>query len=319
MPDNYEQDECGELDPDKSEQKRSVFEMNSDNDEHTAPSSRKRLVICVGFVSLIVILIGGVLGFTIPRGYPPENGSTFKGEACKDKCINKELNYNKQRYNFCKTESDKEDYRNYGSHCLPFGEQDQRYVLITGDHKSEMEIMNENSEDWTIPIKTDVCSRNSQYPLKVQNATAGLVSGKIIICGGSYNPTLSDGDCFGPAKAFLKGCEGPFLSSKECFIYGENKNWTKLADMSTVRSQSSSVSIPDGALLVTGGQNGVKVLKSSEMVFTNGSVIPGKSLPEPRYGHCLVQYKNIIISSGGHDGKNSTSTVWLFDSEIDSR
>merc|ERR1712008_228033 len=44
-----------------------------------------------------------------------------------------------------------------------------------------------------------------------------------------------------------------------------------------------------------------------------GTVKQGKPLPEPRYGHCLVEYQGQIISTGGADGNaDYTSTVWSF-------
>ena len=82
--------------------------------------------------------------------------------------------------------------------------------------------------------------------------------------------------------------------------------------MATPRSHSASISIP-GGILVTGGFDGSKVLNTSEMVFLNGIVKEAKPLPEPKWGHCLVEHKGQIISTGGSDGNGRmTSTVWLF-------
>ena len=98
-----------------------------------------------------------------------------------------------------------------------------------------------------------------------------------------------------------------------CYSYADDQQgWTKLADMDTSRESTASVSIDDG-ILVTGGHDGRNRLKTSEIIFLNGTVKQGKPLPEPRSGHCLVEYQGQIISTGGYDGNgDDTSTVWLF-------
>ena len=86
---------------------------------------------------------------------------------------------------------------------------------------------------------------------------------------------------------------GGYLTSA-CHVYEDGKGWTKLADMATLRTSSASVSIP-GGILVTGGWDGSKYLKTSEMVYLNGHVKQGISLPDVRFGHCMVKYQNQII------------------------
>ena len=40
--------------------------------------------------------------------------------------------------------------------------------------------------------------------------------------------------------------------------------------------------------------------KTTEMIYLNGSKTEGPiELPEPRYGHCMVKYGDIIILMGG--------------------
>ena len=57
-------------------------------------------------------------------------------------------------------------------------------------------------------------------------------------------------------------------SVRSCYSYGEDRNWNKLADMTTKRVASASVPMP-GGVWVTGGYDGSNVLKSTEMVFLN--------------------------------------------------
>merc|ERR1719188_667715 len=90
--------------------------------------------------------------------------------------------------------------------------------------------------------------------------------------------------------------------TSSCHTYENKQGWTKLTDMAVPRSFSASISI-SGGILVTGGFNvfELEVLKSSEMVFLNGTVKQAEPLPEPRAGHCLVEHKGQIISTGGND------------------
>ena len=70
-----------------------------------------------------------------------------------------------------------------------------------------------------------------------------------------------------------------------------------------------------GGILVTGGVNYGPILKSSEIVYLNGTVRQARPLPQPRYRHCIVEHKGQIIITGGNDGgpdEEYTSTVWLF-------
>ena len=59
------------------------------------------------------------------------------------------------------------------------------------------------------------------------------------------------------------------------------------------QAMCGSASIPiDGGMIVIGGYDGNNALKSSQIIFSNGSVITdGPELPEPRLGHCLAYDK----------------------------
>ena len=81
--------------------------------------------------------------------------------------------------------------------------------------------------------------------------------------------------------------------------------------MSRARSASASVAIPDG-IWVTGGSEEDEILKTTEIIFLNGTSVPGLPLPEPRYTHCLVKYGDIIFSVGGFFDGLPTSSVWIF-------
>ena len=153
-----------------------------------------------------------------------------------------------------------------------------------------MEVIDENGS-------RKICNNTkSKYPLKVEGASGVFTEGKLIVCGGGNNPTIFSA----------------------CYLYTDDQQgWTKLAHMDTPRTASSSIKIP-GGILVTGGYDGSKTLKTSELIYVNGTVKQGKSLPEPRYGHCMVEYQGEIISTGGEDGNyDDTSDVWSFNNHVE--
>ena len=165
------------------------------------------------------------------------------------------------------------------------------YVLVTGypknDETAQMEVMDESGS-------TKICKNpKSKYPLQVIDATGVYTEGRMIVCGG-------------------------YPETSACYYYKDDQQgWTKLADMGTQRSGSSSIKIP-GGILVTGGYDGRNFLKTSEIIYNNGTVKQGKSLPEPRFAHCMVEYQGQIISTGGLDGKgDDTSNVWSFNNLVE--
>jgi len=169
-----------------------------------------------------------------------------------------------------------------------------KYVLVTGIDSNdwntiaEMEVMDESGS-------TKICKNpNSRYPLQVSDATGVYTEGRMIVCGGWIPRTSA------------------------CYSYKDDQQgWTKFAYMNTPRSSSSSIAIP-GGILVTGGFNEGNVLKTSEIIYNFRNVKQGKSLPEPRVGHCMAQYQGQIFSTGGNDGNGDrTSDVWSFNNHIE--
>ena len=147
-----------------------------------------------------------------------------------------------------------------------------KYVLVTGNsfkHETPtlMEVMDESGS-------TEVCDLKHQYPFDAVYASGVFTDGKMIVCGG-----------------FIEEYDN--LTSP-CYVYGYGEGWTKLADTRVPRVMSASISIP-GGILMTGGltesSDGPKVLQTSEIVYLNGTVRQSKPLPEPRAGHCLVEYQ----------------------------
>jgi len=151
-------------------------------------------------------------------------------------------------------------------------ESEQKYVLITGDQLSTDTTFSENSQDMEIMNKdgtTKLCSAKSKYPLKVVDAAGAMVGETMVICGGGYPLT------------------------PDCYEYCEvDKAWKKLSSMQTARNDAKAVAL-DGALWVTGGDDRkYDALKSTEIMYLNGTVKAGPELPEAISGHCIAQYES---------------------------
>lgn len=177
-------------------------------------------------------------------------------------------------------------------------QKDMKFVLVTGyprnDKTAQMEVMDESGS-------SKICKNSkTKYPLKVESATGVYTEERMIVCGG-----------------YVAG-RGPASAMSACYSYeNDQQGWTKLADMDTPRRRSSSIQIP-GGILVTGGLDGrINKLKTSEIIFINGTVKEGKSLPEPRFAHCMVEYQGQIISTGGVHGNDITSDVWSFNNHVE--
>jgi len=171
---------------------------------------------------------------------------------------------------------------------------EMKEILITGrnrydnrydDNAPKMEVLDSASSNAT----TKVCQASTfEYPLDIYAATGALVGNDIVICGGY-----------------------PAISS--CHQLGLDKHWKLMAQMSIPRYASASVSVQNGLWITGGYDDGDNTLKSTETMYLNGSSITGPSLPQPRVGHCMVQYKDTVYIVGGEDENyRPQSTVWLF-------
>ena len=76
--------------------------------------------------------------------------------------------------------------------------------------------------------------------------------------------------------------------------------------------------------MVTGGYDNSKFYKSTEFVYPDGRVVPGKDMPLPRRSHCMATLDStrVMIISGYEypdpvHGKRTVSTL-IYDSEKDS-
>ena len=113
------------------------------------------------------------------------------------------------------------------------------------------------------------------YPLgNMYYSNGGVLDGVVIMCGG-YTNTYVD----------------------KCYKFDENTNlWVLFATLSKPRAMYHAVPLTSmGALWVEGGKwtsNGY--WKETDLVFLNGTVVPGPTMPTPRLDSCAVEL---------HDGR----------------
>ena len=92
-----------------------------------------------------------------------------------------------------------------------------------------------------------------------------------------------------------------------------NKSMQRCFKMKEKRQKIGSIPI-DGGMIVIGGEISGNVLKSSQIIFSNGSVTTdGPELPEPRSSHCLAYDKEedvFFITWGYNSGYKNTA--WKF-------
>ena len=130
---------------------------------------------------------------------------------------------------------------------------------------------------------TKVCMEMPSYPSQMYTGTGRIVSDDIIICGG-------------------KPIGAKFQSS--CYTFNVSSySWVFLSDMMVERSQMTSA-VLNGALWITGGytSNGGSEDASTELVYPNGTVLPGPTLPSARDDHCMVNLHDDTIMILGSDG-----------------
>ena len=65
---------------------------------------------------------------------------------------------------------------------------------------------------------------------------------------------------------------------------------------------------------ITGGFGGIGNSairhQTTELVYLNGTTMPGPLLPKSTSEHCMVKYENTIFSIGGN---NDARKVWMFE------
>ena len=129
---------------------------------------------------------------------------------------------------------------------------------------------------------TSSCNNLPAYPLPITSSTGQVVNSVPIMAGGHQG-----------------------LSWHISSVYKFDKqsmSWLSLGNLAKPRVLHSST-ILNGALWIIGGYSYGENLKSTELVYPNGTITSGPDLPGPRWGHCSVQLEDgkILIVGGGSD------------------
>ena len=90
--------------------------------------------------------------------------------------------------------------------------------------------------------------------------------------------------------------------------------WTVTGSLSIARRSSTATLLPNGKVLVAGGDDGTTVLSSAELYDpASGAWTPTGSLITPRSSHSATLLPNgKVLMEGGYDGSNTLSSAELY-------
>ena len=163
-------------------------------------------------------------------------------------------------------------------------------LIVTGISDSVLK-----DEGYVVDINdaSKICQLEQLYPIPMFTGTGSVVSGIPIVCGG-------------------ESIDASYLA--QCFVYDLN-SWMFLTNMSTPRQDVTSAPL-NGALWVTGGytNNGINEDSSTEIIYLNGTVTYGPTLPSARDDHCMVtMHDGKIMILGSDGGTTNSKDVVIYD------
>jgi N-acetylneuraminic acid mutarotase len=169
-------------------------------------------------------------------------------------------------------------------------------IAFGGNYLSSVEIFSSVTQTWTDlpPMMTE----RGVYP-----AACAVNKTRLIVCGGSNSAAGSQ----------LSSCEMLDLTSQGLFV-----GWRWVPGMSTARTWTSGVLLPDNkTLLVTGGANSsTHVLSSCEkldIAANTWSSVGNFFLGGPRHAHTSVLFNNSIVVLGGSNAADYLKTCERYD------
>lgn len=92
-------------------------------------------------------------------------------------------------------------------------------------------------------------------------------------------------------------------------------NWTTTSNLSQARSNSASVLLPDGRILLIGGDGGSGALSSAELFGTDGAVTPAAAMNVARSRHFAVVMSDsrVLVGGGTTTGGATTNSAEIYD------
>lgn len=95
--------------------------------------------------------------------------------------------------------------------------------------------------------------------------------------------------------------------------------WTAAIGLSQPRANAASVILPDGRILITGGDGGSGSLQSVEVFGIDGSVSPAAAMNVPRSRHLAVVLNDgrVLVGGGVSSGGGATNSAEIYDSSAD--
>jgi Bacterial Ig-like domain (group 3)/Kelch motif/Galactose oxidase, central domain len=95
--------------------------------------------------------------------------------------------------------------------------------------------------------------------------------------------------------------------------------WTAAIGLSQPRANAASVILPDGRILITGGDGGSGPLQSVEVFGTDGSVSPAAAMNVPRSQHFAIVLSDgrVLVGGGVSSGGGTTNSAEIYDSSAD--
>jgi N-acetylneuraminic acid mutarotase len=96
--------------------------------------------------------------------------------------------------------------------------------------------------------------------------------------------------------------------------------WTSWTTLSQARANASSVLLPDGRILIEGGDSGGGPLQSAEIFATDGTVSSATSMNVARSHHFAVALSDgrVLVGGGITSGGGTTNSAELYDPAADS-
>ena len=89
----------------------------------------------------------------------------------------------------------------------------------------------------------------------------------------------------------------------------QSNSWLSLGNLTTPKYLHSSTILNDALWIIGGYYNGS--LRSTELVYPNGTIISGPDLPTSRWGHCSVQLEDgKIVIIGGSNANHKVTNIY---------